>query len=143
MVSHARLSSISAPSTACSASTECGGTRISSTAALSRARRGPTTATLDSGSATSDVGLKPDLFLGDDRHRQIDSDVGVQVQLHDVLAGLADRAVRQTHFRALDFEARLASRLGDVRGADRAEQLAFASRLRGERQLEALQLRCA
>ena len=133
-MSQARLSSISAPSTACSASTECGGTRISSTAALSRARRGPTTATFDSGFGHEPaVGLTPDLLLGDDRHRQIDGDVRVQVQLHDVLAGLADRAVRQTHFGALDLEAGLAGRFGDVRRADRAEQLAFAARLRGQR----------
>src|SRR4030095_13919082 len=90
IVSQARLSSISAPSTACSASTECGGTRISSTAALSRARRGPTTATLASDSATSAVGLRPDLFLGDDGHRQIDSDVGVQGDVDAVLAGRPD-----------------------------------------------------
>ena len=65
-------SSMSPPSTACSASIECGGTRISSTAALSRARRGPTTATLVQARPRAAVGLEPDLLLGDDRHRQID-----------------------------------------------------------------------
>src|SRR5258705_8144030 len=98
------------PSTACSASTECGGIRMSSTAALSRARQLPASDTMAS---VSGIGLlyqlcesDARLFFRNDDDRQVDGHIGVQVQLHDVLASLADRAVGQAHFRAFDLMAR-------------------------------------
>src|SRR5687768_8080979 len=62
------------------------------------------------------------------------------MQLHGVLASLADRAVRQADFRTLHRVAGLTQTFYDVAVADRAEQLAFATRLRGERELEAFEL---
>src|SRR5687768_8788127 len=105
---------------------------MSSTAALSRARRLPGNGTVAS---TSDIvataggagWYDPRLFFGDDDDGQGNGDIGRQMQLHDVLAGLADRTVGQAHFRALDLVAGLGHAFGDVRSAHRAEQLAFAA----------------
>ena len=83
------------------------------------------------------------LFFGGHRHRQVDFDVGVQMQLDVVLADQPDRAAGQTHFAALDVDAGGGQRLGDVGGADRAEELAFAAGLGGERELEVLRARAA
>src|SRR5688500_13479047 len=138
IASHMRLSSMRPPSTACSASTECGGTRMSSTAALSRARRAPASETMDS---ASDIGVQRWALLfpdNDDRH--VDGHVGVQMNLHDVLTGNADRTVRQAHLRTLDLMTGLLHAVGDIGRTDRAEELALAAGLRRERELEAFEL---
>jgi len=70
-------------------------------------------------------------------------DVGVQVQGDGVLAEHAQRAVRQPHFAALDVEAGTGAGLGDVAGADRAEQLPFGAGLGVDGELEILHRRRA
>ena len=82
------------------------------------------------------------VFSGD-VDRQVDLDVAVQVQLDVVLADEADRPSRQTHFTALDLDAGLGQGLGDVGGADGAEELALGARLRAQLELEILELPCA
>src|SRR5688572_33308135 len=64
----------------------------------------------------------------------------MQMQLHRVLASLADRAVRQAHFGTLHRVTGFAQAFDDVAVADRAEQLAFATGLGRERELEAFEL---
>src|SRR6266516_3711157 len=92
------------PMTACSASIECGGTGASTAAMLSRrALAEPATCCL---------------LFRDDRHRQRNVDVSVQVQADRVLANHAQRPVRHAHFTALDLEARLVERFGNVSRAD-------------------------
>src|SRR5690606_21598437 len=56
-------------------------------------------------------------------------DVAVQVDLHLVIADDAQRPLRQPHLAALDLDAERRQRLGDIRRADRAEQLALGPRL--------------
>ena len=70
------------------------------------------------------------LFVGLDDYRELDVHVRVQVQLDLVLADHAERPVVHTHFAALDLDAELPERLGDVHGADGAEQLPFGAGLR-------------
>src|SRR5215469_13817117 len=101
------------PSTAWSASTECGGAGASTSATEPESRA----------LAEPAIGC-PGLLFGDDRYRQRHVHVGVQVQTDHVLAQHAQRATRQAHFAALDLEARLVAGLGDVGGTDRAEELA-------------------
>ena len=50
--------------------------------------------------------------------RQIDRQIGMQMNLHDVLASLANRTVRQTYFCTLNLMTRLADALGDIGRAD-------------------------
>ncbi len=113
---------MSPPSTACSASTECGGVRISSWRMM---------ATIEPGS----------LLFGDHRERHRNVDVTVQVQRNRVFADRADRPARQAHFSALDGVAGLEAGLRDVRRADRPEQLAFVAGLGRDAEREALE-RC-
>ncbi len=87
------------------------------------------------------VGSAPSLLFGDDRDRQGNFHVRVQMQDHAVLADGPDRAARQAHFAALDLESRGSDRFGDVGGADRAEELAFAAGFGRDAELEVLQCR--
>src|SRR6185312_13103646 len=124
-MSQAVVSRSRPPMTACSASTECGGTGASTVARGSRrALAGPAT---------------DRLLFRDDQHRQRNINVGVQVQTDVMFADHAQGASRHAHFATLDLEARLAERLGDIGRADGAEQLAFRAGLRGHRELEVLQ----
>src|SRR5262245_25326682 len=98
--SQVALSSMSPPSTDCSASIECGGTRTASVAGFSRfLREKAASVPRSSGSAT--CGPDVALLFRDDVNDQVDDDVGVQVQAHGVLADIADQAARQVDFRAL------------------------------------------
>ena len=67
----------------------------------------------------------------------------MQLDLHDMLAGDADRSFRQAHFRTLERDAGFRHAFGDVGGTDRTEQLAFRPGLRGDGKLEAFELRGA
>ena len=64
----------------------------------------------------------------------------MQVQLHLVLAGGADRPGGHAHFAACNRVPRLYCGLGDVRRADGSEQLAFGAGLGLELELEVLEL---
>src|SRR6185312_10273987 len=103
-LSQAFVSRSRPPMTACSASTECGGTGASAAAMDSRrALAGPATGCL---------------LFRDDQHRHRNIDVGVQVQTDVMFADHTQRAIRHAHFATLDLEARLAQRLRDVSRAD-------------------------
>src|SRR5690349_5311307 len=120
------------PSTACSASMECGGVRTSATGPASRcALAGPATDCPADRNALR-------LFLGSDRDVQRHVDVRMQVQMHYVLADHAKRAAGQPHFAARDLEALARTGFRDIRGANRAEQFAFSARLRGDREAKIL-----
>src|SRR5580692_10738996 len=121
----------SAPSTDCSASTECGGT--SPSAPVPPPSRRERSGVLTSGPAASAC------FFGDDDDWKFQVDVGVQVQMDRVLAYGPQRTTRQTHFTSHQRVASSRRRFRDVRRADRPEQLAFAARLGGDRELEFLQ----
>src|SRR5512137_2203594 len=145
MESQVLLSSSRPPSTACSASSEFGGTRNAAASSLTygrgfRRNLPPEPAPLPLSSWSIVDGCSPRTrggsVFGGDHDRQVDLDVGVQVQLHVVLADQADRAARQAHFSALDGDAALRQRFGDVGRADRAEQLAFRAGLRLQVELE-------
>ena len=74
--------------------------------------------------------------------RQLDGlrDFGVQMQVDVELAGVADHAGRQAHFALAHVGAGRGDRLGDVAGADRAEQLALVAAVGLDRDREAGQL---
>src|SRR5215472_14062032 len=128
-LSHATGSSSRPPSTACSASTECGGAGASSSAAVPDSPRAlAETATV--------ILPRAALLFCDDGDVQRHVDVGVQVQAHQVLTEQAQRARGQAHFAALDREARTGAGLGDVGRADRAEELALGAGLGLDRKLE-------
>src|SRR5690349_733222 len=132
--SHALTSSMRPPSTACSASMECGGVRTS--AMEPRSRR----AFADSATRLLEKEPPPRrLFLGDDGHRQLDVHVRMQMQRDDVVADRAQRTARQAHFTALNLEVLAIERFGDVRRTDGAEQLALGARLRAHGELEVLE----
>src|SRR6186713_1200208 len=164
--SQAARSSMRPPSTACSASRECGGARRSLATEFSRRNFG----VLDiksprsgeeyipqcdpaarkffpdmSQKKTAPEGAVPnhrvvrDLLFGGDGHRQLHVDVGVQVQGHHVIAHGAQRAGRQAHFGARQLVSLRRAGLGDVRRADGAEQLAFGTGLRRDLELEVLE----
>src|SRR5581483_432506 len=121
---------MSPPSTACSASIECGGVRTS-TMSPSEARRalaGPATIVPES-----------PLLLGDDGHRKRDVDVGVQVQIHGMLPDHAQRTVRQAHLAAGDVMTGARGCLGDVGRADGAEELPLGACLRVDGEPEFLE----
>src|SRR5690606_168526 len=82
-------------------------------------------------------------LLADDDDLDGGVDVGVQVQLDLVLADGTQRAGRHAHFLPLHRHAGLGHRLGDVGGADGAEQLALIAGLGGDGHLQALELRLA
>src|SRR6185295_16921292 len=81
----------------------------------------------------------PSLFFGDDRDRQRNVHVRVQMQYHEMLTDRPDRAARQAHFAALDLESTCRDRFGDVSRADRTEKLTFAAGLGSDAKLEVLQ----
>src|SRR5580698_5969640 len=134
--SQAVLSISSAPSTDCSASRECGGTSPSAPALAPsrRERRGVLTRPRPPASAR---------FFRDDDDRQLDLDVGVQMQLHHVLAYGTQWTARQTHFAARERMAGRGGRLGDIGRTDRTEQLSLGSGLGDDRELEILDRRGA
>src|SRR3569623_2029431 len=72
------------------------------------------------------------LFLADDDDGNAGRDVGVQMQFDRIAADVAERAGLHAHFMALEREAARGRRFGDVRRADRAEQLAFGAGLGGD-----------
>src|SRR3954467_14341486 len=130
-LSHADVSRSRPPRTACSASTECGGSGASASENTtdSRSRRvlpGPATGAY--------------LLFGDDRHCQRHIDVRMQMQNHRMVADRTQSAVRKTNFAALDLDAGLGRGFRDVRRADGAEELALGTRLRRDDELEILQL---
>src|SRR5579864_83945 len=131
MLSQATASSSSPPSSACSASTEWGGAgaSISATGAES-----PRVLAIP---ATPMSRFRVLLFRGD-RVLHRDVDIGMQVQVDGVLAQHAQRAVRQPHLAALDLEALARTGLGDIAGADRAEQLSLGAGLGVDGELEIL-----
>src|SRR6185503_5208370 len=131
-LSHALVSSMRPPSTACSDSMECGGVRTS--AMEPRSRRALTaSATYRSGKS------RARLLFGDDRHGQRHVHVCMQMQIHGVLADGTQRPTRLALFTTLDLEVLALERLRDVRSADGAEQLAFGARLRADGELEILE----
>ena len=75
-------------------------------------------------------------------HDQTDAglDVGVQVHSHVVFAYQANGAVGQTHFALGHFHAGGGQGVGDVGGADRAEQFAFIARGSGDGDFQFVQL---
>ena len=77
--------------------------------------------------------------FGGDHHRQLHVDVRVQMQGDRVIANRAQRAGGQPHFRARDLVPGLRGGFGDVRRADRTEELAFGAGLRGDQELELLE----
>src|SRR5262245_57917552 len=130
--SQAFASSMSPPSTACSASTEWGGVRTSSWRIIATTGTpGFPSPQHTAGARAVSVARGGRLFR-DHRQRHLDVDVAVQVQGDQVLADRADRPARQAHLGALDLVARFLAGLGDIGGADRAEQLALVARLRGD-----------
>src|SRR5258708_28583722 len=129
--SHATGSSSSPPSTACSDSTECGGTGASSSAAEPGSPRAL--------AETATVIARPGaLLFRDDGDVQRHVDVGVQVQAHQVLADEAQRARGQAHLAALDAEPLACAGFRDVGRADRAVELALGAGLGMNRELEVL-----
>src|SRR5690242_13468442 len=133
-LSQALVSSIRPPRTACSASMECGGVRTS--AMEPRSRRAFAV------SATRRLGREPAarrLLFRDDRNGNRHVDVRMQMQTDDVIAHRAQRTAWQTHFTALDLEVLAVQRFGNIRRADRAEELAFSARLRADGELEPFQ----
>src|SRR5262245_61514543 len=116
-LSHALMSRSKLPSTACSASMECGGVRTSATLPP-RSRRD-----LAGSAATGSLLREPParLLFSDDSHRHDDVHIGVQVQVHLMFADGAQRPVRHTHFAALDLEVLTIEGFGDIRRTDRAE----------------------
>jgi hypothetical protein len=50
----------------------------------------------------------------------------MQMQIHRVLADRAQRPIGQAHFATRNLEVLAVQRLGNIRGADGAEQLALA-----------------
>src|SRR5580692_7476394 len=85
----------------------------------------------------------PPLLFGDDCDCQGHINVRVQMQLDLMIAGDADRTGRHAYFAAADRLTRFDGRLGDIGGADRAEQLAFRTCLGLEFKLEVLELQGA
>src|SRR5262245_56732473 len=138
--SQAAPSSMRPPSTACSASIECGGTRSGS--ALGD---GPfwvliTQASLQPARTSRAEARHLDSLFRDDRQRDRDVDVSMQVNGDRVLAHHADRPGRQTHFAARHLEAGRGSRFRDIRSAHGTEQLAFRACLGSHAQLQVLHL---
>src|SRR5271165_4812343 len=110
---------------------ECGGSRMPSPAALvERLLKWVATC-----KACAPRLCWPLLFC-DDRDQQGHVNVGVQMQLHLMFAGGANRPGRHAHFAACNRLSRLHRGLGDVRGADRAEELPFGTGLRLDLELE-------
>src|SRR5690606_26030324 len=137
--SQACVSSSRPPSTACSASIEWGGVWSRSMPGLFwPSGAGPAT-----DQPAEKLWKTSALLFGFDDHRQVHVDVGVQMQRHHMLAHRAQRAVRQPQLAAGDFVAGGGGGLGNVGGADRAEQLALVASLGADRELEALELRLA
>src|ERR1700680_3792526 len=134
-LSQATGSSSSPPSTACSASTECGGTGASSSATEPESPR------VLAAPAIAPCLDCSRLLFGDDRHLQRHVDVGVQVQVYRVLPHHAQRTRGQAHLAALHLEAVPRTGFRDVPGADRAEELAFGAGLGMDGELEILHRR--
>src|SRR6202035_2672991 len=134
--SQAAASSIKPPSTDCSASMECGGRRSPSPA--------PRVRLMTRADMRYPNGTRcRKLLFGDDCDQQGHIHVRVQVQLNLVLARDANRTGRHAHFTAADRLTRFDGRLGDIGGADRAEQLALGARLGPKFQLEVFELQGA
>src|ERR1700677_3481202 len=127
------------PRTACSASMECGGRR-NAPSPPSEPEYGLRRLATCKACAQR---LWGPLLFGDDGDREGHVDVGMQVQLHLVLAGGSDRTVRHANLAARHWVTRLDGGLVDVGGADRAEQLALGARFGLELELEVLELRGA
>src|ERR1700722_7346263 len=125
------------PRTACSASMECGGRRKAPSPAPEYGF-----GRLATGKPCAPGFCRPLLF-GDDGDREGHVDVGMQVQLHRMLAGGSDRTIRHANFAAGYGITRFPGGFGNVGGADRAEQLAFGARLGLELELEVLEFRGA
>src|ERR1700677_4352611 len=94
--SQAAESSIKPPSTDCSASIECGGSRKPSPASNERLLTRLATC------KACAMRLCRPLLVGDDSDRQGHINVCVQMQLHLVLAERSDRPGRHAHFAAAD-----------------------------------------
>src|ERR1700732_4646643 len=131
--SQAAASSIKPPRTDCSASIECGGRRKPSP--------GPKVRFMTRADMRYPNGTRcRALLFGDDGDRQGHINVRVQVQLDQGLARHANRTGGHAHFTAADRLARFDRRLGDIGGADRAEQFALRTGLGPKFQLEVLEL---
>src|SRR5579864_7480934 len=151
MRSHAALSSNRPPSTDCSASIECGGTFSDSSWGSFDG------AFMETNYRANAVIRKPErrnkkkrepvarlpFFARNDlantaryldvfaqhRHRHIDENVGVQRNLHRMIADRFQRAFRKTHLRLFHCEALLDQCVGDVGVRHRAEQTAVDASL--------------
>src|SRR6185312_10643243 len=84
------------------------------------------------------------LLVADHDHLDGGMDVGMQVQRHVVLAGVAQRTFAQDHFALVHDMAGGGQRFGDVARAYRTEQLAFRAGMRGngDRRIGKLDLAC-
>src|SRR5262245_27012001 len=128
------------PSSDCSASTECGGNRRRSVALRASSVAALSAILPPSLGAFQRPSLSVLRLLGLDHDLELDVHVRVQVQLDLMIADDTQRTVGQPNLAALDLDAMLADRLGNVDGADRAEQLAFGACLHLDLQRQALEL---
>src|SRR3984957_3621151 len=85
----------------------------------------------------------PPLLFGDDCDCQGHINVRVQVQLHLMIAGDANRTGRHAYFAAADRLAGFDGCFRNIGGTDGTEQLAFRARLGLELELEVLELQRA
>src|SRR5690606_22386192 len=120
MRSKAVLSSSRPPSTACSASIECGGTR---SAAICGSSEAAPCGTADICACVS-RSFEPaaSTRLADHRDGDLDDDVAVRCHLYGEVADRLQRSVRHADHVLLDRQALLLQAVRDVEVRDRAEQ---------------------